>query len=309
MKPMNIGCTQMHTVTLLAIIIGLVAIGAQSALYINRPQDKAKLWYLGLLLLLLVFNVVNGLFPDPAYDIPLYIQHIIVNGAGFAVVSYFPFYFYRAFGLEKLRFFAVYGVPLFLLLPYLAFFVIGYSVHGDLALTHRYGYIIPTCHSFVLLVAIGRSIRYAYRENRNRNRYIEEVVAYIAITPWAFMAPVVYLQWGQLTETLFTNVGFVAISALLLYRAVNVSRAEQKLLADLELVPINPEAIQRNTKHFGLSNREIEIVYLICERLSYKEIADKLFISDRTVSKHVQNIFSKILVNSRSELVKKMNDF
>src|SRR5690606_14815633 len=124
-----------------------------------------------------------------------------------------------------------------------------------------------------------------------------------------FMAPVVYLQWGQLTETLFTNVGFVAISALLLYRAVNVSRAEQKLLADLELVPINPEAIQRNTKHFGLSNREIEIVYLICERLSYKEIADKLFISDRTVSKHVQNIFSKILVNSRSELVKKMNDF
>ncbi|QQD14405.1 response regulator transcription factor [Sphingobacterium sp. UDSM-2020] len=306
---MQISCTQMHPVTFLAIVIELVAIGAQSALYLNRLREHTRLWYLVLLVLLLIFNIANGLFPDETYSIPIYVQHIIVNGIGFAIVSYFPFYFYRAFGLKKLRFLAIYGVPLFIVLPYLAFFVVGYSVHGDLTFTHRYGYIIPTCYSFILLILTGKAIWATYRENKNRNRYVEEVAAYIAIIPWAFLAPVVYFQWGQLIETLFTNVGFVAISALLLYRTLNVSRAEQKLLTELELVPINLEAIERNRKLFALSAREVEIVHLICQRLSYKEIADKLFISDRTVSKHVQNIFNKVLVNSRSQLVKKMNDY
>ncbi|WP_333577633.1 helix-turn-helix transcriptional regulator [Sphingobacterium sp.] len=306
---MKVGCTEMHPVTLLTIVIELVAIGAQSALYLNRLRDQVRFWHLILLLLLLVFNVANGLFPDARYNVSIPVQHIIVNGIGFAIVSYFPFYFYRAFGLRKLRFLAIYGVPLFLVLPYLVFFVIGLSIHGDLAFTHKYGYIIPTFYSLILLFSTAKAIRCAYRTSKNKNRYIEEMAAYFALMPWAFLAPVVYFQWGQLIETLFTNVGFVAISALLLYRTLNISRAEQKLLADLELVPVNYEAIECNSKRFGLSNREIEIVHLISQRLSYKEIADKLFISDRTVNKHVQNIFNKTLVNSRTQLVKKINDF
>ncbi|WP_237249490.1 helix-turn-helix domain-containing protein [Sphingobacterium faecale] len=299
----------MHLVTLLAIVIELVAIGAQSALYLNRKKEHKRLWYIVLLLLLVIFNVANGLFPDDKYHIPIYVQHIVVNGIGFTIAAYFPFYFYLAFGLQKLRFLAIYGVPLFLLVPYLFFFVIGYSTHEDLHFTQKYGYLIPTIYSFILLAAVGKAIWYAYRQNRNKNLYIEVVATYFAVMPWAFMAPVVYFQWGQPTETLFTNLGFVAISALLLYRTLNVSRAEQKLLSELELVPIDRIIIERNSKRFGLSNREIEIVYLICERLSYKEIANKLFISDRTVSKHVQNIFNKTLVKSRSTLVKKMNDY
>jgi len=299
----------MHPITLLAIVIELVAIGAQSALYVNRLREHTRLWYLILLFLLLFFNITNGLFPDERYNIPIYMQHIVVNGIGFAIAAYFPFYFYRAFGLKKLRFLSIYGVPIFLLLPYLAFFVFGYYVHGDLDFTHRYGYLIPTIYSFLLLTTIGKAIWQAYNENKNRNRYIQELAVYFAIMPWALIAPVVYFKWGQLVETLVTNVGFVTISALLLYRMLTVSRAEQKLLSELELVPINRETIKRNCKRFGLSNREIEIVFLICERLSYKEIADKLFISDRTVSKHVQNIFTKTLVKSRSKLVKKMNDY
>lgn len=73
-------------------------------------------------------------------------------------------------------------------------------------------------------------------------------------------------------------------------------------------MPVNPEAIERNGKHFGLTKREVEIVYLICERLTYREIGKKLFISEYTVDRHVQNIFGKVLVNSRSELARKMND-
>lgn len=52
------------------------------------------------------------------------------------------------------------------------------------------------------------------------------------------------------------------------------------------------EAEQRvHSSH--LTEREIEIVRLIANELSNKQIADKLFISERTVESHRKNIFRK----------------
>jgi two-component system nitrate/nitrite response regulator NarL len=52
------------------------------------------------------------------------------------------------------------------------------------------------------------------------------------------------------------------------------------------------EAAQRaNQSH--LTEREIEIVRLIAKEFSNKQIADKLFISERTVESHRKNIFRK----------------
>lgn len=47
----------------------------------------------------------------------------------------------------------------------------------------------------------------------------------------------------------------------------------------------------------------MEIANLVCEGLKYKEIADKPFISERTVIKHVQNIFEKCGVTNKIELI------
>lgn len=304
---MQIGCTQMHPVTLAAIVIELIFLGAQAALYLQRPYDRTRFGYVILLVLLIGFNIANGLLPNPAYTTPLYAQHMIVNTAGFIIVSYFPFYFYRIFGLVKLRFLAIYGVPLFLILPYIYFFLAGLTIHGDIDFTHRYGYLAPTAYSLTLLVAIGRSVQLAFRKDRNRNFFIEEFVAYIAIMPWAFLAPVVYFGWGQLTETLFTNLGFLAFGTLLLYRSVVLGRAEQQQLENLRLLTMDTDVITRNCQRNMLSPRESEVAILLCHRLTRREIADKLFISDRTVEKHTEHIFLKVGVNSRQELLIKLN--
>ena len=50
---------------------------------------------------------------------------------------------------------------------------------------------------------------------------------------------------------------------------------------------------------FGLTRRETEVLRLIAERLTDKEIADRLFISRRTASKHVEAILAKLGVDSR----------
>jgi DNA-binding CsgD family transcriptional regulator len=53
-----------------------------------------------------------------------------------------------------------------------------------------------------------------------------------------------------------------------------------------------------------LSRREREIALLAAEGLSSKEIADRLYLSVRTVNNHLQNIYSKLGVSSRVDMAK-----
>jgi LuxR family maltose regulon positive regulatory protein len=54
-----------------------------------------------------------------------------------------------------------------------------------------------------------------------------------------------------------------------------------------------------------LTNRELEILDLLTERMSTKEIAAKLFISTATVKKHLGNIYGKLNVSGRRQVVEK----
>ena len=46
----------------------------------------------------------------------------------------------------------------------------------------------------------------------------------------------------------------------------------------------------------GISKREAEILLLMHDGLSNQQIADKLFISENTIKKHISNIFLKLQV-------------
>ena len=60
---------------------------------------------------------------------------------------------------------------------------------------------------------------------------------------------------------------------------------------------------------FCLTKREIEILVKIFDGLKNAEIAEKLFISEITVKKHLQHIFDKIGVNSRTALIRKTLEY
>lgn len=72
---------------------------------------------------------------------------------------------------------------------------------------------------------------------------------------------------------------------------------------------LNLEACSLNkTKTFyNLTERELEIVNLIKEGFSNKDISTKLYLSNNTVKTHVNNIFKKLNVNNRTSLLNKIS--
>lgn len=53
----------------------------------------------------------------------------------------------------------------------------------------------------------------------------------------------------------------------------------------------------------GLSNREAEVAELVVKGLSNKEVANQLFVTEKTVKFHLTNIYKKMNVKSRAQLI------
>jgi DNA-binding NarL/FixJ family response regulator len=54
----------------------------------------------------------------------------------------------------------------------------------------------------------------------------------------------------------------------------------------------------------GLTPRETEVLKLVAKGYTYREIAEKLFLSTKTVQNHVQNILTKLQLRKRYELMR-----
>jgi len=64
----------------------------------------------------------------------------------------------------------------------------------------------------------------------------------------------------------------------------------------------NSRARTRQRPAHGLSHREIEIAELVAAGMTSRAIADKLFLSERTVETHLTHIMTKLGFSSRAQV-------
>lgn len=74
-------------------------------------------------------------------------------------------------------------------------------------------------------------------------------------------------------------------------------------LKELDGLSVHKHTDQKIMKRYKLTDREYEILQLICKGFNNCEIADKASICVTTVKKHINNIFTKVGVKSRAQLI------
>jgi len=267
------------------------------------------------------------LLPDPNLPGSFFLQETIAYGTGFITPCYFPYFIYKGFDLEKMWFHAHRGIFFFLIGPYLLFVTV-FAVTGDLEKAQNI-LIVPVLYAVWVLFSLYRSIRFKYHGDFSSRRAKEEIaVLFFSLAPWVGLPIITYFELSQSVEATTTNAGFLLLFALHLKRNVQQLRAEHQRLIESELhlrtwnerlheevekrtkeiEKISTEQrIMENCEHYQLTTREREIVRLICRGHTYKQIAENLFIAERTVAKHMQNIFEKVSVSNRFELCNELN--
>jgi len=78
--------------------------------------------------------------------------------------------------------------------------------------------------------------------------------------------------------------------------------SSSRVLNELKFL-LNKKRQLTGEKDSSLSKREVEILKLIAEGYTNKEIAQKLYLSEHTVRNHISNIFLKLNCNTRAKAV------
>lgn len=106
--------------------------------------------------------------------------------------------------------------------------------------------------------------------------------------------------------------GLVAVifSALGIYFGLRWSRPREVVVVKEVRVPDGKpfELDAGKLKELGITQREHEILGLIAEGLSNREIGERLFVSENTVKTHSSRLFDKLGVNRRVQAVQKGKD-
>ena len=78
--------------------------------------------------------------------------------------------------------------------------------------------------------------------------------------------------------------------------------AERRSTAGAEVIELFPDAPRRATEAEP-SARELEVLQLVSEGLTNREIGTRLFLSEETVKSHVRNLLTKLDARCRAHAV------
>ena len=103
--------------------------------------------------------------------------------------------------------------------------------------------------------------------------------------------------YGGIVAAIFAAVG--------IWLGRKLTREKEKVVVREVLVPAPAEFVrdQGRLESLGITPRELEILELIAQGLSNKEIAEQVFVSENTVKTHSSRVFDKLGAKRRTQAV------
>jgi DNA-binding CsgD family transcriptional regulator len=103
--------------------------------------------------------------------------------------------------------------------------------------------------------------------------------------------------YGGLIAALFAGIG--------IWLGLKLTKKKEILIVREVPVPAAPtfSLNEQRLKDLGITKRELEILELIAQGMSNREIAEKLFVSENTVKTHSSRLFDKLSAKRRTQAV------
>ncbi|MGD0630823.1 MAG: response regulator transcription factor [Terracidiphilus sp.] len=121
------------------------------------------------------------------------------------------------------------------------------------------------------------------------------------------------LQWTQYrfvviehSVEIYSALIAATFAALGIWLGLRLTGPRRSVEAKAESAPTTVEPFvsdERKRQDLGVTPRELEVLVLIAEGMSNREIAEKLFVSENTVKTHSSRVFDKLGAKRRTQAV------
>ena len=140
-----------------------------------------------------------------------------------------------------------------------------------------------------------------------KRKYGQLVLYGICMALLLFLLKWLELRFVIIDHALEVYVGAIALifTGLGIWLAMKIVKPRVTVVQKEVYVNAPFSVNQKEIDLLNLSKRELEVLQLMSEGLSNKEIADRLFVSLSTIKTHSNNLFDKMNVDRRTQAIDK----
>lgn len=158
-----------------------------------------------------------------------------------------------------------------------------------------------TCNSILSIISLVVSFRLFYEAGKSELKSRARILKIFSLAYAIFFLYQTFLWLLPLqTLLLFSTFNLFVLNFIPIPFISGLLKEQEN---EFSLSPETEDKVQAFYETYGLSKREREIANLILAGKSNEEIKNELYISIFTVKKHISNIFMKLDVSSRAQLI------
>lgn len=219
---------------------------------------------------------------------------------------------YFILSCEYIVYFYIFGQPflLFLILPIIAAFML-------VIIINRYGHQLAASISFIFFTCVGiylftsiigpdcgiqatyfslfviSSLLFTSTQTKIRNIMILIVSLFFILSELTNYHFFFFIDLPEY-QLKFIRISIIFNLFIILYFLVQFQSEMSNHMSS---------KLNHMTQIYGLTQRETEILFLLCQGLINTQISEKLNISESTVKTHFNNIYKKLNISNRTELI------
>jgi len=151
---------------------------------------------------------------------------------------------------------------------------------------------------FIEIIFLVNLLIYAKRSSDRKKARICKAFAYFYLARYFFL-PIIFVLSGQI-RFFASMAGLICLNFFpLLWFKLFFLKYAQSMLSLIE----GSTSFEQLYEKYNISKREQDILKLIIDGKSNKEIEDELYISIHTVKNHVYSLYRKLGINTRHQLI------